>query len=57
MLTFVFHCVDLIVLARGAFSEPIRCVQDKATAETLRVELEGWGRFQRVLDENWPKKG
>ncbi|CAL8461647.1 g1178 [Coccomyxa elongata] len=29
----------------------------KATAETLRVELEGWGRFERALDESRPKKG
>lgn len=51
------HRVDPIILARGAFSEHIRCVQVKATAETLRVELEGWGRFERALDESRPKKG
>ena len=50
------HRITLIDFAQD-YSERDHFVQDKATVEMLRVELEGWGRFQKVLDESRPKKG
>lgn len=38
----------------GSCCDCDECVQERATAETLRGELEAWGRIKKVWNETIP---